>query len=442
MRTLWLASPSAVLLSTFLGWAQNATVTNTPSDRDRASALFKAANALRDAGENEAALQRYVQAHALANTSVTAYALGIAHQRLGQLLEARSVLASISRIPVAPRESARSQMARQEAVKLIAELDAKTPRLRVTLVGTSSGQVPVSVQLDNSPARQIAGDQEWSLNPGRHVVQVVVATATKPKQTEVVLGEGETRTLEIPVDAWTEPVPAPVGPQVSTNPTPNPAQVPAPGQPSGPPVSQQQASPTQPSDTQATKSALSRPRWHDGFYLRFGLGGGEVVGTVDSETTVSGESVGFDGTVGGAVGSGLILGGTFLFSISPDVRSDEFWMVATGLLGLTVDWYPNPAGGLHLQSTLGVGSTRYHYREGERLGDSASVRKTALGVVPGLGYEGWVSDGCSMGGLLRTLVVIGVGDAKELDENGDHIEDGSADMNSIALELLGTITFN
>lgn len=113
--------------------------------------------------------------------------------------------------------------------------------------------------------------------------------------------------------------------------------------------------------------------------------------------SVSGTGGGFDFAIGGTLGAGFVLAAdiaanSFTKSIGPFEATYTF--AAFSLLG---DWYFDPKAGLHAQ--LGIGTAA---ADAKVSGASSSSGIGNGGVFTlGIGYDGFVSDEWSLGGLLR-----------------------------------------
>ncbi|MGC4092879.1 MAG: hypothetical protein QM756_34340 [Polyangiaceae bacterium] len=167
---------------------------------------------------------------------------------------------------------------------------------------------------------------------------------------------------------------------------------------------------------------------HDGFYLRLGLGGGFFAGRIaytwvengerTSSITSHGGGVAFEFAMGGTVAPGLVIGGGIYSSSAqhanwniPSSLSDklatgtiEGGQGSIGLLGVIVDYYPNPQQGFHVQGGLGIGTLTF---EADKLFPLAKWAGGGGGAMVGVGYEFWVSSQWSIGGIARVLGVSG-----------------------------------
>ncbi|HET9953521.1 MAG TPA: hypothetical protein VFQ61_03405 [Polyangiaceae bacterium] len=165
-------------------------------------------------------------------------------------------------------------------------------------------------------------------------------------------------------------------------------------------------------------------RRHDGFYLRLGLGAGTIAARIDSpapygKLNASGGGVGLEIALGGTVAEGLVIGGGLYVQAASQVRwkGDGLRSFTEGrtsltgqeggvsVLGVLVDYYPNPRDGFHVQGALGIGSLNFG-RDSNRV-PSEDWTGGGGGLMLGAGYEFWVAPQWSLGGLGRLLMVGG-----------------------------------
>ena len=155
---------------------------------------------------------------------------------------------------------------------------------------------------------------------------------------------------------------------------------------------------------------------HDGFYFRGALGVGALFG---SNSTVNGAllvaSAGdFDSSgiavlselaFGGSPLPGLVIGGgsygASVPSTSYEVAGSEIegGTSAVSVLGPFIDIYPDPSAGLHLQFAPGLGAMNVN--EGDFASDT--IGGLGFGFMAGAGYEFWIGEQWSIGGLARVL---------------------------------------
>jgi len=161
-------------------------------------------------------------------------------------------------------------------------------------------------------------------------------------------------------------------------------------------------------------------RFHDGFYLRMGVGIGALVGRANAPESTSESSSGYEevGTWGVSIPVEFALGGTPAPGIVIGVGGygihvpaanysagagdyaieDKADYSAISMIGPFLDLYVHPEGGFHLQ--IAPALTTVAPGQSERiLTDAASG--IGFGIMGGLGYEGWVGEQWGMGILLR-----------------------------------------
>lgn len=168
----------------------------------------------------------------------------------------------------------------------------------------------------------------------------------------------------------------------------------------------------------------SLPHNHDGFYLRLGLGAGYLTGDISTpdleddgvtDQTPSGLAFLGEFAIGTTVAPGIVIGGgSYSVSVpSPMIKvtaggqSVDFKAGAATLssIGPFIDYYFDPSKGLHAQAALlltyvSVGKGTANQQVGETLPGEKSGG-TGYGAMLGLGYEAWIGDEWSVGGLAR-----------------------------------------
>jgi hypothetical protein len=165
----------------------------------------------------------------------------------------------------------------------------------------------------------------------------------------------------------------------------------------------------------SSHSASAEPRNHDGFYLRLGVGPGYALGTLASDAG-SGDSTGINVStqlaIGWTIRPGLVLGGgTFPMVVpSPSYDGMDAGGQHVSATGAFVDYYPSPRKGLHLQGGL---LFALGYLDG---GDRDSHVGAGYGGTLGIGYDIFVTDEWSIGGIARATAyrLYGVDDSIRL----------------------------
>jgi hypothetical protein len=151
-----------------------------------------------------------------------------------------------------------------------------------------------------------------------------------------------------------------------------------------------------------SRFAAAEPRAHDGFYLRLGAGGGYALGTLSvpapADSDSGGPNVATEVAVGLTVRRGLILGvGAFpMVAPAPDYDGVDAGGQHVSSVGAFADYYLNPAGGLHLQAGVLFAAG---YLDGSDTRDG--IFGLGYGGMAGVGYDMFVGDEWSLGGLVR-----------------------------------------
>lgn len=210
---------------------------------------------------------------------------------------------------------------------------------------------------------------------------------------------------------------------------------------------------------------LANAHVHNGFYLRFGLGVASVSGSIDTPATstsaagkttttgetahakISGASGAFDLAIGGTVYRGLAIafnasgrsvGGDANVKFDKgQVQRDDFRKnLSVSNIGVMADWYTDPRKGLHVQG--GIGFAQVQHEAAAALGGGAGkmASYTGLGLHLGVGYDAFVSEEWSIGGLLRL-------DTASVSSDGDNAyTPQNTKISVFAPALLFTGTYN
>ncbi len=204
------------------------------------------------------------------------------------------------------------------------------------------------------------------------------------------------------------------------------------------------------------------PYFHDGFFLRFGAGVGVLTGSV---TPQGGTSVDMSGTplqlefsLGGTPARGLVLGaGLFAFvsgspTYSVPYAGEQFNLdggtFASEILGPFIDLYPNLQHGFHIELSAGAAFVSAGNGDSKTVcpaslngicvavaAPGASYGGTGLGLVAGIGYEAWVGQQASLGGMARLIYV-----SSRLSPDAAGYLD--VDVHAYVPSLMVTATFN
>ena len=152
-------------------------------------------------------------------------------------------------------------------------------------------------------------------------------------------------------------------------------------------------------------------RYHDGFYLRMGLGAGFGGALVSSDSKSIGDySFGGGGGaldlwIGGTPTPGFAMGGVLsVLGINSTERRVSGKSIASdvsgssGLIGYFVDVFPDPEGGFHFGGALGLASANAKISDGPK-----EFQGGGLGLEAWAGYDFWVGSQWSLGGTARFI---------------------------------------
>jgi hypothetical protein len=258
------------------------------ADLESARALFREANGLRDAGQHEAALEKYRAANALGRTPITGYELGRAYLNVGRLLEARDALLAVGRLPVKPGESENAAAARRASEELARDLADRVPSVTFEITGVPPGSAVV-VMVDGAVVPSEAHALARRLNPGNHTVEVSV-DGTSEKPVSFALQERDAKRITIQVSRGAPegpPAAAPVlAPATPGAPSPTPL-----APPPRDPNAQQSAVPMRQEQTESERLQSRRSTYLGLGYAAAGLGVvGLVVGAVAAGSVMSKKS--------------------------------------------------------------------------------------------------------------------------------------------------------
>jgi hypothetical protein len=145
---------------------------------------------------------------------------------------------------------------------------------------------------------------------------------------------------------------------------------------------------------------------HDGFYLQFNAGLGYTSASIEGpgDQSIHGMTLPSSLLLGGTVGPVVIGGGFFAdhaFSPSYSINGqdapfvNDVTMTLIGI-GVFADIYPDVHKGLHFQPFVGWGGL-----ETSTNGNSGGSDPTGLVLAVGGGYDFFISDNWSFGGMLR-----------------------------------------
>jgi hypothetical protein len=156
----------------------------------RARELFLEGSAKADAGEWEAARDRFARSAQLKRATLTLYNLGIAQEETGHLVEARASFVAFLAAPADPATQRYVDPVRAD----LAKLEARIPRIDIEV--RPAGLPNLSLMIDG---HRVAPGEVREVDPGMHEIAVVAPGFAEVHQ-RTILGEGARQTLTLAVD--------------------------------------------------------------------------------------------------------------------------------------------------------------------------------------------------------------------------------------------------
>lgn len=205
------AAPILVCAAALLSPAAALAAEPSAADRETARTLVVEGRKKFGAGDYEGARKAFQAAHEIMGVPTTGLDLAKALEKLGKLVEARTVALEVARIPAKPREPQAFTEARPAAQELAEKLESRIPALEFKIEGPPADALAVKVDGEDVPASALSFPRK--VNPGTHTVEAA-AEGWKSASTEVTADEGKT----IPVALTLEALPKD---QVSTPATPD-----------------------------------------------------------------------------------------------------------------------------------------------------------------------------------------------------------------------------
>ncbi len=191
-RRALLTTAMTALLWCGLSWS-GAARAEGPSeiDKDAARLSLEQGDERMKRKDYAAALQAYRRADDIMGVPTTSIEVGRAAMALGKLVLALEAFERAAAYPKKKGEPEPFTAARADARKNVQALRPRIPRLKIEVQGAEP-DVDIEVLIDEDPVDAWASTQR--VDPGMHDVRAV-AVGYKPVSREVVLQEGETRTL-------------------------------------------------------------------------------------------------------------------------------------------------------------------------------------------------------------------------------------------------------
>ncbi len=167
----------------------------SPGDRVTARGLVDEAEKKLGVGDASGALELFGRADALVPAPTLKLAIARTKAKLGQLLEAQTLMIDVSRSSAVPNEPKQWASARSAAAAEAAELADRIPKVTVIIRG-ASGEESRSMTIDGVAVPAAAIGVARAIDPGKHTIRVE-SDGFLPAQTQVSLSEGEKQQVEL-----------------------------------------------------------------------------------------------------------------------------------------------------------------------------------------------------------------------------------------------------
>ncbi len=180
------------LLLTSLLWTSVASG-DEAANRETARALYTEGTKLVEHGATHEALSKFEAAYTATPTPIIGLAWARAHESLTELVEARDRALNASLLPLQAAETTRSEKAREELTKILADLGRRVPKVTISL-GTS--ETALKLTLAGMPIQKALVGQPLIRNPGKYIL---IATCGKEtvRTLAIDLKEGEHREIDL-----------------------------------------------------------------------------------------------------------------------------------------------------------------------------------------------------------------------------------------------------
>jgi hypothetical protein len=187
----------ASALCATLGLSAIASADPSAAEKDTARGLMSEGRADRDKGDLKGALAAFLGADAIMHVPTTGVEVAKTQAALGLLVEARDTALRVSHLASKPADPPPFKVAREVAVTLTGDLDARIPSVTVTVKNVPAG-VAAEVTIDDAAVTAEELPQPRKLDPGHHRV-IARAGGSEGKQ-EVDLGEKDRKevTIDLP----------------------------------------------------------------------------------------------------------------------------------------------------------------------------------------------------------------------------------------------------
>jgi hypothetical protein len=163
------------------------------ASRETARALYAEATSLAAAGATREAIAKFEASYAATPTPIIGLGWAKAHESLGELVEARDRALAASQLPRQSKETERSDAARRDLDRLVADLGVRIPRVTLSLGAAATA---LELSLSATQIKKALFGHPMFRNPGSYEL---IATCGKRqlRKTQVELKAGEHRELDL-----------------------------------------------------------------------------------------------------------------------------------------------------------------------------------------------------------------------------------------------------
>jgi hypothetical protein len=188
---------TAALVVAMLTCGSLASADPSAAEKETARGLMTEGRTARDNGDLQGALKAFTAADAIMHVPTTGLELARALVAVGRLVEGRDVALRVTQVPERPNEPAPFKNAREAAVSLGEELDARIPSITIVVKNAPDGSTP-EVDVDGTAMPPEVLGKPRKLDPGHHVVTAKAAGLEGKRELDVAEKESKDVSIELP----------------------------------------------------------------------------------------------------------------------------------------------------------------------------------------------------------------------------------------------------
>lgn len=207
----WVLALCAAMSASVPGFAQEET------QRAAARVLAEQGIALRAEGKVAEALERFEKAQALYDAPTHLMLIAQCHVALGRLVEGSETYRKLARAELDPKAPKQFVAAREEAIRELASLLPRIPRLRVNV--QPANVTGLNVRINGRVIPTLLVGEDGPINPGKYSVEAT-APGYQSAVTSVDITEKERKQVVLTMARAPEPTPASSAPPSTSVPAP------------------------------------------------------------------------------------------------------------------------------------------------------------------------------------------------------------------------------